>query len=87
MLRARSTAPTWVVQSSDGPRGRRDARQALDFVAAHATTAALQARCVAALIGKTDVLWALLDALAAAYPDDRADTGLAPRARAVEAAP
>jgi pyrroloquinoline-quinone synthase len=69
------------------PRARRDAGQALDFVATHATTAALQARCIAALIRKTEVLRALLDALAAAYLDAGGDAVVAPRSRTVETAP
>ena len=46
--------------------GRRDAGEALDFVTAHAVTPALQDRCVAALIRKTEILWRLLDAIDAA---------------------
>ncbi len=49
------------------PRARRDADEAIDFVARHATTYDLQARCVAALIRKTEILWHLLDAVYAAY--------------------
>src|SRR5467141_3976978 len=43
------------------PRARRDSQEAIDFVIAHATTHELQARCVAALIRKTEILWHLLD--------------------------
>jgi pyrroloquinoline-quinone synthase len=50
----------------------RDAEEALAFVLAQATTYERQARCVAALIRKTDILWHLLDCLQAepvAQPD------------------
>jgi len=43
------------------PRARRDSEEAIEFVTAHATTRALQDRCVAALREKCDILWALLD--------------------------
>jgi pyrroloquinoline-quinone synthase len=49
------------------PRARRDSEEAIDFVCAHATTHELQARCVAALIRKTEILWHLLDCVYAAY--------------------
>ncbi|MGH7309616.1 MAG: pyrroloquinoline-quinone synthase PqqC [Candidatus Rokuibacteriota bacterium] len=49
------------------PRARRDSQEAMDFVIRHATTYELQARCVAALIRKTEILWHLLDSLYAAY--------------------
>jgi pyrroloquinoline-quinone synthase len=49
------------------PRARRDSEEALDFVVRHATTYELQARCVAALIRKTEILWHLLDCVYAAY--------------------
>jgi len=45
------------------PRARRDSQEAMDFVVRHATTYALQERCVAALIRKTEILWHLLDCL------------------------
>ena len=45
------------------PRARRDGEEALAFVVREATTYDLQARCVAALIRKTEILWALLDAV------------------------
>jgi pyrroloquinoline-quinone synthase len=51
------------------PRARRDAEEAIGFVVAGAATHALQARCVAALIRKTEILWHLLDATYAAYVD------------------
>jgi pyrroloquinoline-quinone synthase len=49
------------------PKARRDAEEAIDFVVRHADTYALQARCVAALIRKTEILWHLLDCTYAAY--------------------
>jgi pyrroloquinoline-quinone synthase len=49
------------------PRARRDADEAIDYVVTHAITHDLQARCVAALITKTEILWHLLDCLHAAY--------------------
>lgn len=61
------------------PRARRDSQEAIDFVVRHATTPELQARCVAALIRKTEILWHLLDSVYAAYvqpdwqPDRQAD--------------
>lgn len=51
------------------PRARRDSEEAIDVVVAGAVTYALQARCVAALIRKTEILWHLLDATYAAYVD------------------
>lgn len=49
------------------PRARRDSEEAIDFVVRHATTHAMQERCVAALIRKTEILWHLLDCTFAAY--------------------
>jgi pyrroloquinoline-quinone synthase len=49
-------------------RAREDSREAIDYVLAHATTREVQERCVDALIRKTEILWALLDALDRAYP-------------------
>jgi pyrroloquinoline-quinone synthase len=63
------------------PRARRDGRQALAFVAAHATTREIQERCVAALIRKTEILGALLDALSAAYLGDGAVASVPPATR------
>jgi pyrroloquinoline-quinone synthase len=48
-------------------RARGDAGEALDYVVAHATAAEEQDRCVAAFVTKCNILWALLDAVAAAY--------------------
>ena len=47
-------------------QGRRDSEQAIAFVVAHAPTAELQDRCVAALVRKTEILWHLLDSVQAA---------------------
>jgi pyrroloquinoline-quinone synthase len=51
------------------PRARRDSAEALEFVVRSADSRALQERCVAALVDKCEILWALLDAVDAAYPD------------------
>ena len=51
----------------DHHAGRDEALRAIEFVVAHATTHDLQARCVAALIRKTEILWHLLDSLYTAY--------------------
>jgi pyrroloquinoline-quinone synthase len=50
-------------------QARRDGEDALLFVVGHAVNRPQQERCIAALIRKTEVLTALLDALAAAYID------------------
>jgi pyrroloquinoline-quinone synthase len=47
-------------------QGRRDAEQAIAFVQEHARSAALQQRCVAALVRKTEILWHLLDSVQSA---------------------
>ena len=44
------------------PRARQDSNEAIQFVLQHATTYAAQQLAVAALIRKTEILWALLDA-------------------------
>jgi pyrroloquinoline-quinone synthase len=44
-----------------------DAREGLAFVLEHATTEESQARCVAALQRKCEILWSLLDAIDAAH--------------------
>lgn len=49
------------------PRARRDAEEALEHVLRHATTRALQDACIVALRVKCEILWALLDAVAAAH--------------------
>jgi pyrroloquinoline-quinone synthase len=50
-------------------RAKEDSREAIDFVLANAHTRDVQERCIAALIEKTNILWALLDAVSLAYPD------------------
>jgi pyrroloquinoline-quinone synthase len=49
-------------------RARADSHEAIDFVIAEAATRAQQEACVRALITKTEILWAMLDGIAAAYP-------------------
>ncbi len=49
-------------------RARSDSTEAIDFVAEHATSLELQNKCVDAFVTKCSILWALLDAVAAAYP-------------------
>lgn len=49
-------------------RAKADSREAIDYVTARATTAELQDKCVDALVTKTQILWALLDAVQLAYP-------------------
>lgn len=49
-------------------RAKQDGSEALAFVLAHATSFDDQERAVAALVRKTEILWALLDAVAAARP-------------------
>lgn len=44
-------------------RAKADSREAIDFVLANAPTRASQERCIDALITKTEILWALLDAV------------------------
>jgi pyrroloquinoline-quinone synthase len=48
------------------PRARKDSGEALDFVLQHAKTADDEAACEAALREKCEILWAMLDAIAAA---------------------
>ncbi|KYG09037.1 pyrroloquinoline quinone biosynthesis protein C [Sorangium cellulosum] len=48
-------------------RARADSTEAIDHVTARATTRAAQEACIAALITKCDILWSMLDAIAAAY--------------------
>jgi pyrroloquinoline-quinone synthase len=48
------------------PRARRDSQEAIEFVVANARTYETQERCVAALVKKTEILWHLLDCVAAA---------------------
>jgi len=51
-------------------RAKEDSREAIDFVLAKATTLTEQERCIDALVTKTQILWALLDAVTLAYPDE-----------------
>jgi len=51
-------------------RARTDSHEAIDFVTAHARTRAEQDACVAALIRKCEILWGMLDGIAAAYPPE-----------------
>jgi pyrroloquinoline-quinone synthase len=48
-------------------RARMDSEDAVGFLQQHATTYEKQQQCLQALIRKTEVLWALLDALYGAY--------------------
>lgn len=50
-------------------RARDDSLEAVDYVVTHATTLEAQDRCVDALIAKTQILWAMLDAIDRNYPD------------------
>lgn len=47
-------------------RARRDGNEALEWVIRRATTSELQEECVDALVTKTQILWAMLDAIEAA---------------------
>jgi pyrroloquinoline-quinone synthase len=49
-------------------RARNDSTEAIDFVSTHASTPELQDKCISAFVTKCDILWALLDAVALAYP-------------------
>jgi pyrroloquinoline-quinone synthase len=49
-------------------RAKEDSREAIDYVLANAKTRAVQERCIDALITKTQILWALLDAVSIAHP-------------------
>lgn len=51
-------------------RARADSTEAIDFVTAHARTRAEQDACIAALVRKCEILWGMLDGIAAAYPPD-----------------
>jgi pyrroloquinoline-quinone synthase len=51
-------------------RARADSHEAIDFVTTHAITRAQQDACLAALVRKCQILWAMLDGIAAAYPPD-----------------
>lgn len=49
-------------------RARTDSHEAIDFVTSHAQTRADQDACLAALVRKCEILWAMLDGIEAAYP-------------------
>lgn len=49
-------------------RAQKDSEQAIEWVCRNATSYELQARCVAALIRKTEILWHILDCLMPAQP-------------------
>ena len=49
-------------------RAKADSHEAIDYVLANAPTRAVQERCIEALITKTQILWALLNALSVAHP-------------------
>jgi pyrroloquinoline-quinone synthase len=49
-------------------RARSDSTEAIEFVLAHANTPEIRERCIGAFVTKCDILWALLDAVSAAYP-------------------
>jgi pyrroloquinoline-quinone synthase len=72
-IQAWETHYPWVAKDgldyfrSRVPRARRDSESAIAFVTAHARTAELQERCVAALVHKTEILWHLLDSVHLAY--------------------
>jgi pyrroloquinoline-quinone synthase len=53
------------------PRARKDSDEAIQFVLQHATTHEAQQRAVAALIRKTEILWALLDAQRSYYTPEQ----------------
>jgi pyrroloquinoline-quinone synthase len=49
-------------------RARGDSQEAIAFVLSQATTRPTQEKCIEAFVTKCDILWALLDAVSAAYP-------------------
>ena len=57
-------------------RAKEDSREAIDYVLAHATTREAQERCIDALITKTQILWALLDAVDRSSPARRRRQGV-----------
>ncbi len=61
------TPATLAYFSKRPPQAARDSDFALAYVREHATTAAAQHACLAALTFKCDVLWSMLDALYFAY--------------------
>lgn len=50
-------------------RAKADSYEAIDYVTANVRTREEQERCIEALIRKTEILWALLDAVDRAFPD------------------
>ena len=54
------------------PRAKRDSEEALDFVIRSAATRDVQERCIAALITKCEILWALLDAVQGGHGEEAA---------------
>jgi coenzyme PQQ biosynthesis protein C len=54
------------------PRARRDGEEGLAFVVAHATSRELQEACIGALVRKAEILWHLVDCVAAATGGERA---------------
>jgi pyrroloquinoline-quinone synthase len=56
------------------PRARRDSEEAIEFVVHEGTTRALQERCVAALVRKTEILWHLLDCVETACRSEEEGT-------------
>ena len=51
-------------------RAKEDSYEAIDYVIANARTREVQERCIDALIVKTQILWALLDAVDRAFPQE-----------------
>ena len=70
--------PAWGLEYFEGrpPKARRDAGEAMDLTLTYCDTPALRREAIEALAFKCDVLWAILDATAAAPPIDttRGDT-------------
>lgn len=54
-------------------RAKEDSYEAIDYVIANAKTRTVQERCIDALIVKTQILWALLDAVDKAFPPNATD--------------
>ena len=69
------TAETLAYFSQRPPQAERDSRFALDYVKQHARTAETQAKVLAALEFKCDVLWAQSDALMHAYVEGHPPPG------------
>jgi pyrroloquinoline-quinone synthase len=51
-------------------RARADSHEAIDFVTSRAETREQQQSCLAALVRKCEILWAMLEGIEAAYPPD-----------------